>query len=61
MEKNTVYIEVSGGIVTDVYGDPKVKVVILDRDTQDDEELERVEEKIAELEENAQSISFYGI
>lgn len=61
MEKNTVYIEISGGMVTDVYGDPAVKVLILDRDTQDDEELERVEEKVAELEEDAQSIPFYGI
>ena len=61
MEKNTVYVEISGGIVTDVYGDPAVKVVILDRDTQDDEELERVEAKIEELEKNKQSISFYGV
>ena len=61
MKKNTVYVEISGGIVTDVYGDPNVEVVILDRDTQDDEELERVEAKIAELEKNKQSISFYGV
>jgi len=61
MEKNTVYIEIENGMVNDVYGDPNVKVVILDKDTQDDEELERVEAKIQELEENAQSISFYGV
>ena len=51
MEKETVYVIVEMGCVMEVRSNANIEVVVLDRDTLEEEVLENVEKRIEEIQD----------
>lgn len=52
----TVYVIIKGGIIEDAYADHETDLVVLDKDTQDQEMLEEIEKTIETVKNNAKEI-----
>jgi len=55
----TVYVVVKGGVIIDAYADHLTDLVVLDLDTQDEQMLDEVNEKLKEVQENEDVIEIY--
>ena len=55
----TVYVVVKGGVIIDAYADHLTDLVVLDLDTQDEQMLLEVQQKLKEVEESNDCIEIY--
>lgn len=55
----TVYVVIKGGIVQDAYADHLTDLVVLDLDTQDEQMLEEVKNRLKEVQASNDCIEIY--